>query len=220
MSSARQAIVVRGGWEGHSPVEATDRFIPFLEKHDFTVEVHEDPEVYADADKLAATDLVLQCYTQGVATDEQVLGLSKAVAAGTGLAGWHGGIVDSYRGSPDYLHLTGGQWAAHPGDFVDYEVEVVDERADHEIVAGLSRWALHTEQYWVLTDELNVVLVTTTFDVRDDTPWRQPLTCPAVWTRQWGTGRVFVSTMGHKLDDLDHPDVRLLTERGLLWASR
>jgi type 1 glutamine amidotransferase len=220
MSSARQAIVVRGGWEGHSPVEATDRFIPFLEKHDFTVEVHEGPEVYADADKLAATDLVLQCYTQGVASDEQVLGLSKAVAAGTGLAGWHGGIVDSYRGSPDYLHLTGGQWAAHPGDFVDYEVEVVDERADHEIVAGLRRWALHTEQYWVLTDQLNDVLVTTTFDVRDDTPWRQRLTCPAVWTRQWGTGRVFVSTMGHKLDDLDHPDVRLLTERGLLWASR
>jgi type 1 glutamine amidotransferase len=72
----------------------------------------------------------------------------------------------------------------------------------------------------VLTDELNDVLVTTTFDVRDDTPWRQRLTCPAVWTRQWGTGRVFVSTMGHKLDDLDHPDVRLLTERGLLWASR
>jgi len=176
--------------------------------------------VYADADALAATDLVLQCYTQGVATGEQVLGLSKAVAAGTGLAGWHGGIVDSFRGSPDYLHLTGGQWAAHPGDFVDYEVEVAPERADHEIVSGLSRWALHTEQYWVLTDELNDVLVTTTFEVRDDTPWRERLTCPAVWTRQWGTGRVFVSTMGHKLDDLDHPDVRLVTERGLLWASR
>ena len=67
----------------------------------------------------------MQCYTQGVATDEQVLGLSAAVANGTGLAGWHGGIVDSFRGSPDYLHLTGGQWAAHPGGFVDYEVEVV-----------------------------------------------------------------------------------------------
>ena len=72
----------------------------------------------------------------------------------------------------------------------------------------------------MLTDDLNDVLVTTTFDVRDDTPWREPLTCPAVWTRQWGAGRVFVSTMGHKLEDLDHPDVRTLTERGLLWASR
>ena len=43
---------------------------------------------------------------------------------------------------------------------------------------------------------------------------------PAVWTRQWGSGRVFVSTIGHKLEDLDLPEVRTLTERGLLWAAR
>ncbi|WP_433288614.1 ThuA domain-containing protein [Micromonospora sp. CA-244673] len=216
----RQALVVRGGWEGHSPVAATERFIPFLEEHGYAVEVHESPEVYADGEKLAATDLVVQCYTQGVATVEQVLGLSVAVAGGTGLAGWHGGICDSFRGSPDYLHLTGGQWAAHPGGFVEYEVVVVPERRGHQIVQGLDRWELNTEQYWVLTDELNDVLATTTFGVRDDTPWREELTCPAVWTRQWGKGRVFVSTIGHKLEDLDHPDVRTLTERGLLWASR
>ena len=218
---SRQALVVRGGWEGHSPVEATDRFVPFLEDHGFAVEVHDGPEVYADADQLAGTDLILQCYTQGEATDEQVLGLSAAVAAGTGLAGWHGGLVDSFRGSPDYLHLTGGQWAAHPGGFVPYDVEVVPDKADHELVVGLNpRWSLDTEQYWVLTDGLNDVLATTRFEVGADTPWREPLTCPAVWTRQWGRGRVFVSTIGHKLEDLDHPDVRTLTERGLVWASR
>ena len=216
----RHAIVVRGGWEGHSPVEATDRFIPFLEKHDFTVEVHDSPEVYADADALAAADLVVQCFTQGVATDEQVLGLSAAVQAGTGLAGWHGGIVDSFRGSPDYLHLTGGQWAAHPGGFVEHETAVVPDKADHPIVQGLDRWQLDTEQYWVLADGLNDVLATTTFGVTAETPWREEVTCPAVWTRQWGEGRVFVSTIGHKLEDLDLPDVRTLTERGLLWASR
>jgi type 1 glutamine amidotransferase len=217
----RQALIVRGGWEGHSPVEATDRFVPFLEQHGFVVEIHDSPEIYADADRLAATDLVVQCYSHGVATDEQVLGLSAAVAAGTGLAGWHGGICDSFRGSPDYLHLTGGQWAAHPGGFVEYDVEVLPGKADHELVAGLNqRWSLNTEQYWVLTDELNDVLATTTFGVRADTVWREPLTSPAVWTRQWGNGKVFVSTIGHKLEDLDHPDVRTLTERGLLWASR
>ncbi|KAB8188429.1 ThuA domain-containing protein [Nonomuraea phyllanthi] len=222
MDSARtrKALIVRGGWEGHSPVEATERFIPFLEAHGYAVEVHESPEVYADADKLAATDLVVQCYTQGQATDEQVLGLSAAVAAGTGLAGWHGGICDSFRASPDYLHLTGGQWAAHPGGFVAHEVAVVPERRGHRIVEGLDRWKLNTEQYWVLTDALNDVLATTTFAVGDETPWREELTCPAVWTRRWGKGRVFVSTIGHKLEDLDHPDVRTLTERGLLWASR
>jgi type 1 glutamine amidotransferase len=175
--------------------------------------------VSADPDKLAETDLVVQCYTQGVATDEQVAGLSAAVERGTGLAGWHGGIVDSFRGSPDYLHLTGGQLAAHPGGFVPYEVQVVPERSAHPIVAGLDRWSLDTEQYWVLSDGLNDVLATTVFEVGPDTPWREDMVAPMVWTRQWGQGKVFVSTIGHKLEDLDVPDVRTLTERGLLWAA-
>jgi uncharacterized protein len=218
--TSRRALVVRGGWEGHSPKEATERFIPFLEEHGFTVDVHDGPAAYDDAEAVAATDLVLQCYTQGAATDEQVTNLAAAVAAGTGLAGWHGGIVDSFRSSPDYLHLTGGQWAAHPGGFVDYEVEVVPQRRGHEIVEGLDRWKHHTEQYWCLTDDLNDVLATSTFEATPETPWRERLVVPAVWTRVWGQGRVFVSTIGHKLEDLDVPEVRTLTERGLLWAAR
>src|SRR4051812_36674225 len=217
---SRSALVVRGGWDGHCPVEATDRFIPFLEEQGFCVDVHDGPTAYDDADALSATDLVLQCYTQGEATDRQVTNLADAVRSGTGLAGWHGGIVDSFRASPDYLHLTGGQWAAHPGGFVDYDVEIVPDRVDHEIVAGLSRsWSHHTEQYWCLADGLNDVLATSRFEVTDETPWRAALVVPAVWTRQWGSGRVFVSTIGHQLEDLDVPEVRTLTERGLLWAS-
>lgn len=219
-ASSRRALVVRGGWEGHVPVEATERFIPFLEQEGFTVSVSAELDVYVDADELARTDLVVQCFTQGTATDEQVTGLSNAVLAGTGLAGWHGGIVDSFRASPDYLHLIGGQWAAHPGGFVDYEVVVVPDRAEHPIVAGLDRWQHHTEQYWTLTDGLNDVLATTLFQAGHDTPWRHDMVAPAVWTRQWGAGRVFVSTIGHKLEDLDVPEARQLTERGLLWASR
>jgi hypothetical protein len=64
------------------------------------------------------------------------------------------------------------------------------------------------------------VLATTRFRATDDTAWRADLVVPAVWTRQWGQGRIFVSTVGHKLDDLDQAEVRTLTERGLLWASR
>jgi len=48
----------------------------------------------------------------------------------------------------------------------------------------------------------------------------QPVTLPAVWTRSWGAGRVFVSTVGHKLDDLTLPPIRTITERDLLWAAR
>jgi type 1 glutamine amidotransferase len=216
----RQALIVRGGWEGHEPVEATKRFIPFLEENGYAVEVSESLDVYLDADKMAAVDLVLQLWTMGETTDAHVEGLAAAVRAGTGLAGWHGGIVDSFRNSAEYLHLTGGQFATHPGGFRPHSVSVVPERADHPIVEGLTTWDLYTEQYWILTDRYNDVLATTTYQPEEGAPWHRDVEQPAVWTREWGEGKIFVTTIGHKLDDLDHPCVRTLIERGLLWASR
>ncbi len=217
---SRQALIVRGGWEGHAPVEATDMFLPYLKDQDFTVTVHDTLDVYADPAALAGTDLIVQCWTQGRITDAQVAGLRTAVANGTGLAGWHGGIVDAFRDASLYLHLTGGQFADHPGGFVDYTLEVVPDRADHPIVAGIDRVRLHTEQYWVLTDPANDVLATTTHPAGPDTPWREPVTVPAVWTRTWGRGRVFVCTVGHRVEDLAVPEITAIVHRGLSWAAR
>jgi type 1 glutamine amidotransferase len=105
-------------------------------------------------------------------------------------------------------------------NFVRHTVEIVPERADHPIVAGISDFELTTEQYWVLSDGYNDVLATTTLAARDFDPWHRPVTCPAIWTRQWGQGRVFVSTPGHDLAVVQDPNVRTVIERGILWASR
>ncbi|GHE03258.1 ThuA domain-containing protein [Streptomyces alanosinicus] len=137
-------------------------------------------------------------------------------AKSPGLAGWHGGIVDCFHDHGYHL-LTGGTFVMHPPGFHDHTVHLLPERADHPVVAGLDDFSVRTEQYWVLTDPHIDVLATTVFppdDLRD-----RPAVMPAVWTRTWGAGRVF-STIGHKPDDFDVPEVRTLTERGLLWASR
>lgn len=226
-------MVVRGGWEGHRPVEATDRFIPFLEANGFRVRIENTPEVYTDSELMSRTDLIMQCYTMGTASDEAVAGLRMAVADGTGFAGWHGGIADSFRNTSDYLHLVGGQFACHParephertGDresdnFNHYVINILPRAADHPIVAGLSDFELFTEQYWVLFDDYIDVLATNTQRVRPGDPWHREVTSPAIWTRAWGAGRVFVATPGHSLDVLDHASVRTVIERGLIWASR
>lgn len=228
----RRALVVRGGWEGHSPRETTDLFIPFLRESGFEVQVEEDVEVYADVATMEATDLVLQCVTMAQAGGDAVAGLRAAVEAGTGLAGWHGGIADSFRSSSDYVQLVGGQFASHPGkpaaeraggaedNFLPHTIEITDLGREHEITRGLGDVELVTEQYWVLHDDLIDVLATTTHPAREDQPWHRPVTSPAVWTRQWGAGRVFVATPGHAVDVLEQPTVRTIVERGLLWASR
>ncbi len=219
-ASGRRALVVRGGWDGHVPVESTDRFIPFLRESGFTVEVSETLDSYLDADLLAATDLILQIWTMGEITVEQRKGLDAAVRAGTGLAGWHGGIADAFRADLEYNFMVGGQFICHPGGFVDYDVEVVPDRSDHPIVKGIDRFSVNTEQYFIHADPGIDTLATTTFAPHPDYPWIGGVTMPAIWTKPWGAGRVFVCTVGHKLDDLDTPEVRTIIERGLLWASR
>ena len=228
----RTALVVRGGWEGHHPIEATELFLPFLRDSGFDITVESDPEVYADAGRMADVDLVVQCVTMSQASHEAIRGLREAVAGGTGLAGWHGGIADSFRASSDYLQLIGGQFATHPskhpderhGDqtdnYLEYTVEITDLGRSHEITAGLADFALTTEQYWVLHDDLNDVLATTTHPVQPYHPWHRPIVSPAVWTREWGEGRVFVATPGHSPDVLQDPSVRTIVERGMLWAAR
>ncbi|MBU2667241.1 ThuA domain-containing protein [Actinoplanes bogorensis] len=227
-----KALIVRGGWEGHRPVEATDLFRPFLVAGGFEVQVSDSPEIYADAAVMAATDLVVQCVTMSSIERDALDGLRAAVAAGTGFAGWHGGIADSFRASSDYLQLVGGQFATHPGkdpaarcgdetdNFLPHTVTFTPAGREHPITAGLDDFELTTEQYWVLHDDLIDVLAETTHPVRPWHPWQREVTSPAVWTRQWGRGRIFVATPGHSLDVLRQTTVRTVIERGMLWASR
>ncbi len=229
----KSALVVRGGWDGHQPVETTDSFLPFLAEHGYDVRVEDSTAVYAETAYLSGVDVIVQCNTMNTISDDELRGLIDAVKSGAGLAGWHGGIADSYRNSADYLQLIGGQFAHHPikvasdqlpndgtDYFVTYSVNVVPEKADHPIVEGLSDFELTTEQYWVLSDDYNNVLATTTLASRPFDAWSRPVTSPAVWTRDWGRGRVFVCTAGHALDIVNDPNVRTIIERGILWASR
>jgi uncharacterized protein len=220
MSASRRALVVRGGWEGHQPVAATDLFIPGLRADGVDVRVVADLDIYADTDELRRFDLVVQCWSMGELTEQQCAGLVSAVRSGVGFAGWHGGIVGTFVTSPDYLRMVGGQFLHHPPDFLDYDVRVRPDRAEHPVVAGIGDFTVHTEQYWMITDAHNDVLATTTVHPGPGDEFTEPVSMPVVWTRRWGAGRVFFSAVGHRPADLAQPQVRTLTERGLRWASR
>jgi type 1 glutamine amidotransferase len=228
----KNALVVRGGWDGHQPVETTNVFIPFLEANGFNVRIEESPASYADAEYMATVDLIQQTNTMNVITREEFDGLQKAVIAGTGFAGWHGGIADSYRNNSDYLQMVGGQFASHPGkapeerkgeqpdNYMPHTINITELGKAHPITSDISDFDLVTEQYWVLHDDYNDVLATTTQKVRPWDAWNREITSPAIWTRNWGKGKIFVITCGHNLEIVTEKNVRTIIERGLLWASR
>lgn len=212
----RKILYTYGGWNGHEPVQSLELFKPWLEKEGAIVEAFDNLEPYADKSFMKEVDLVIQVFTMGTISNEQEKGLIEAVSSGCGLAGWHGGLCDSFRQNTNYQFMTGGQWVAHPGGVIDYQVKVTDH--EDPVTRGLSDFQMHSEQYYLHVDPNMKVLATTTFDAKH-APWIDGCTMPVVWKKMHGKGRVFYSSLGHVMKDFEVPEALEIVQRGILWAS-
>lgn len=213
----KSALFVCGGWQGHEPHRCADVFAPELEGQGYKVEISETLDVYMDEAKMRSLDLLVQIWSMGTMTGRQEEGLLKAIESGVGLAGWHGGLADSFRSNPNYQFMVGGQFVAHPGNIVDYEVNIVEP--EDPITSGIQDFKMRTEQYYMHVDPSNEVLATTTFG-DEHVPWIRGVTIPVVWKRRWGSGRVFYCSLGHVAKDFEVPETREIVRRGMLWAGR
>jgi type 1 glutamine amidotransferase len=213
---SKTALIFWGGWEGHTP-EASARVVEaVLVDNGFAVSVKEGTKVLVETD-VAAFDLIVPMVTMSTIEKDELGALLAAVKAGSGLAGFHGTMGDSFRNEPDYQFMTGGQWVAHPGNIIDYRVVIT--RPDDPITKGISDFAYRSEQYYMHVDPSNEVLATTTF-TDAHFPGIGGVVMPVVWKRRYGSGRVFYSSLGHTADEFAVPEMALMVERGLLWAAR
>ena len=166
---------------------------------------------------MASLSLTVPCWTMDTIREDQLSGLLSAVRAGVGIAGWHGGMADSFRQSTEYQSMVGGQWVAHPGNIIDYRVRITDR--DDPITVGLEDFEMRSEQYYLHVDPSNQMLASTTFS-GEHASWIDGTVTPVVWKRRWGQGRVFYSSLGHVADDFDVPEAFEIIRRGMLWAAR
>jgi type 1 glutamine amidotransferase len=217
MAIMKRALMIWGGWEGHEPKGCVDVFAPILQASGFEVEIHNALDVLLDRERLHTLSLIVPVWSMGTITRDQEQGLLNAVKSGVGIAGWHGGMGDSFRNNPEYQWMVGGQWVAHPDGIVDYVVNIVNHQ--DPITQGITDFKVRSEQYYMHVDPSNHVLVTTTFH-SPSAPWINGCVMPVVWKRSWGQGRVFYSSLGHVAKDFDVPEVREIQTRGMLWASR
>jgi type 1 glutamine amidotransferase len=219
---AKKALIVFGGWNGHTPKESAELFAPLLKDAGYEVQLSDTMDAYLDKAKMGELSLIVPIWTMGTISKEQWEGLRDAVYGGVGLAGFHGGIIDAFRNQTEYQLMTGGQWVAHPGNCIPrYGVSIVDH--DHPITAGISDFDLvNTEQYYMHVDPGVHVLATTTFTGQygDATQYRAGTVMPYAWTRQWGRGRVFVAAWGHTFADFKGAQALEIVRRGMLWAAR
>ena len=100
-------------------------------------------------------------------------------------------MCDAFRQDTEYQFMTGGQWVAHPGNVIDYRVEITGH---DPIVDGIGDFDMHSEQYYMQVDPGNEVLAVTRFNG---------------------------SSLGHVAEDFRRsPQSLEIMVRGALWAAR
>jgi len=213
----KRALMLHGGWQGHEPRQCVELVAPILRDEGYEVEISDTLDSYLNTELKQSLHLVVPVWTMGTITKEQEKGLLDAIASGVGIAGWHGGMADSFRNSVDYQFMVGGQWVAHPGNVIDYRVNIT--RPDDPVMAGISDFPYRSEQYYMHVDPSNEVLATTTFN-GDHASWIDGVVMPVVWKRKHGEGRVFYSSLGHVAKEFEVPEMRTILTRGLVWAAR
>ena len=215
----KKALIVVGGWEGHEPKQCAEIVGKTLIDAGFECETSFTLDAYLDVEKLKALNLIVPMWTMGQIKPEQEKPLLEAVKSGVGIAGWHGGMCDSFRMNTGYQFMTGGQWVSHPGGVIDYMVNIVNHT--DPITQGLKDFKMHSEQYYMHTDPSNEVLATTTFSGEHGGAfWIKGTVMPIAWKRKYGEGRVFYSSCGHVAADFKVPEVLEMQRRGCLWAAR
>ena len=214
----KNCLVFRGGWEGHDPFPTSDLVAERLRQHDIHVDLFDTQDPLTDPELKTKYDLIVPVWTMGTIGAEAEKGLLEAVRSGVGIGGWHGGMGDAFRQNTEYQFMVGGQWVAHPGGIIDYRVEITEK--DNPIVRGIEDFPMHSEQYYMHTDPGNHVLAVTRFS-GEHASWIDGTVMPVVWTRHYGRGRVFFSSLGHTFDDFKRqPQILEIAVRGLLWAIR
>ena len=209
----KKALIIHGGWSGHEPEKVAELFKAELEKSGFTVACSDTLEVLDDGESLKAYALIFPCWTMDTLSEEQTNNLLAAIHGGVGLGGIHGGMGDAFRGNTNYEWMVGGHFVGHP-HVGEYELRKTS--VAHPITDGFPcTYAYNSEQYYMLVDPVVEVLVETDYTYEGRT-----CTMPVVWTKHWGEGRVFYSSLGHLPSEFtEFPEVLRMTIEGLKWAA-
>jgi type 1 glutamine amidotransferase len=212
----KKVLYVYGGWEGHEPEPCRDIFVPWLKSEGAEVFLCDDLACYDDSVLMAEVDLIIQHVTMAKLSGSRERALLNAVKRGVGLAGWHGGIGDSFRDNPEFQYMVGGQWVAHPGGIIPYRVNITDR--EDPVTRGLEDFDIRSEQYYMHVDPNVKVLATMTFSGEHDF-WIDGAVMPVVWKKQYGKGRVFYSSLGHVASDFEVFELFEIMKRGIKWAA-
>jgi hypothetical protein len=137
-------------------------------------------------------------------TPEQEAGLFQFVRDGKGLVGIHG---TAWWIGGEAVNLIGGHANWHPPGST-FTVNIAD--ADHPITQGMTDFEV--------ADEIYISAYQPGLHILASATW-QGGKHPMAWTKPYGAGKVFYTTLGHGPETFERPAMQTLVTQGARWAA-
>jgi type 1 glutamine amidotransferase len=141
---------------------------------------------------------------------------------GKGFVGIHAAL-DTYYKWPEYGEMIGGWFDEHP--WMTFNAPIVNEDPNfpavrHFPAAFVKYDEIYQPKSWS-RDKVNVLLSLDSSKLNFENNPRIHRTdhdFPVAWSKMYGNGRVFYSTLGHTEDSWNDPDVRKMYFEAIKWA--
>ncbi|MGP8271703.1 MAG: ThuA domain-containing protein [Terracidiphilus sp.] len=183
-------------------------------------------ELKANAKNLNYFDLLVFCSTTGEldldAGQKQDI-LSFVHDDGKGFVGIHAALDTNYTW-PEYGEMIGGWFNDHP--FNTFNAPIINEdptfpAVRHFPAAFVKYDEIYQAKSWS-RDKVNVLLSLDPSKLNYNNPriHRDDHDFAVAWSKLYGNGRVFYSTLGHTEESWDDPDIKTMYFEAIKWALR
>jgi uncharacterized protein len=201
----KKALIIWGGWEGHKPEITAERLSIELQKRGWQTTVTSNFGILLNED-ISSYDVIVPIWSCGIQGDIYLNELLNVIKSGTGLATFHGGI--NWFDQEQYYKVIGGLYL-YDTKPEDYDVKIINK--NHPITLGQNDFVITSEKYFLQTDYTNNVLASADFS---------GVEMPIAWTRNYGQGRVFYTTLAHTVEELFKEESLGMILNGIDWCGR
>ncbi len=142
---------------------------------------------------------------------------------GKAFIGIHAALDTNYKW-PEYGEMIGGWFDEHP--WTTFQAPIITEDPDFPAVRHFPKAFVKFDEIYQpkswSRDKVNVLLSLDAsklnFDPKNTRIHRTDHDFPVAWSKMYGKGRVFYSTLGHTEESWDDPDIRKMYFEAVRWA--
>jgi len=202
----------------HDVIPTTDKLVDELARKSgkFTVDyvkTEQDMAQKMTAEALSKYDAVIFNNTTGDLPLPDREGFLAWIRSGKGFVGFHA-ATDTFPGFPGYIDMIGAQFKNH---YEQAEVEVLIQDPKHPATKHFTgSFRVKDEIYLVKNFYREKVHGLLWLDKHPN--FGLPGDYPIAWCKNYGKGRVFYASLGHRTDVVARPDIQQHYLGGILWA--